>query len=137
MKNKFIVFIATAMVFSLSACDEKVDDTPDPNYDARITIIEPDEGMVMNSGEELHIEVDVEVVGTIHNVEVLALNETTGDTILYYLDMPHTQNLFQFHDHVEPIVTEISNCIVRASSWGMDETALDADSKTVHFTINP
>lgn len=125
------------MVIALSACDNKKEETPDTKYDATITIIEPDEGMVMNSGEELHIEVDVEVAGTIHNVEVLAFNETTGDTILYYLDMPHTQNLFQYHEHVVPTVTEISNCWVKASSWGMDETALDADSKTVHFTINP
>lgn len=135
MKIIYTACIAVTLSIIIAACNKT--DSPIGKYEAKITIIEPDEGMVMSSGEELHIEVDFEVEGSIQNVEILALNETTGDTILYFKDMPHTQDLFQYHDHVIPAVNEISNCIVRASSWGMDETALDADSKTVHFTINP
>lgn len=133
--NKLLIvcmfFIISGVIIS---CDKNNDDNHPGEYSATITILEPDEGMVMNSGEELHVEVDFENDAEIHNVEVLVMNETNGDTIMYFNEHVHVDNLFQFHEHEHVNVTEISSCKVTALTWDEDKTK--AISKTVNFTIN-
>ena len=127
--------ITTAIVVLtyFSACNKE--DPPAGTYDATITIIEPDDGMILASGDELHVEIDFENDATIYNVEILVLNETSGDTLLYHNENASIANLYQFHEHIMPIVTSVSDCMVKASTWENDKS--EAISKSVHVIINP
>ena len=122
MKNYILLFI-------LGTDDEIV------NYEVTISILEPVNGAVYSSGEELHMEVDFDGTKEIRNYEVLALNLTSGDTIAHFTGT--SGDLFvPFHDHVEDvIVTETSNCTLTASAWEIEYA--DRISESVTFTINP
>jgi hypothetical protein len=119
----------------LPSCKE--DDTADDAaYLVTITIIEPVEHDVYTSGDELHMEVDFERAGVIHFVEILALNETSGDTI-YYSGAIHADasDYYGFHEHVDVFVSGASDCKLVASTWEHDP--LEKISEEVHFTVNP
>ena len=128
-----VLFVCTMM--SMSSCKE--DDLPiDAPYDINITFIEPGESEIFTSGDELHMEIDFERTGTIHYIDVLAMNETTGDTI-YYSGEIHAdaENFYSFHEHQDLSIAVLSNCKVVASSWEHDP--IDKISEEIHFTVNP
>lgn len=133
MKKYFYTVISVFIVLVLHGCKEE---TPPQEYTAIITFIEPDEGAVFAGGDELHIELDFENDDVIHNVEVIALNTTNGDTLLYFTSNVNTANLYQFHEHTDlPAVSVMSAGKVTARTWDGDKT--DAITKSVNFVINP
>ncbi|MFN3940563.1 MAG: hypothetical protein ACK4IY_08235 [Chitinophagales bacterium] len=134
MKNLLAICFALIISVVFYSCDKNKDDNPTTDYTATITILEPEEGMVMNDGEELHVEVDFENDAVIHNLEILVLNETSGDTIMFFSEHVHADNLYQFHEHEHVHVMENSNCKVTALTW--DEDKSQAITKSVHFTVN-
>lgn len=134
MQKILIICVSIIISTTIISCDKNSDNNPSDEYTATITILEPEDGMVMNSGEELHVEVDFENDTEIHNVEVLVMNETSGDTIMFFSEHVHVENLYQFHEHEHVLVTEVSACKVTALTWDDDKSK--AISKSVNFTVN-
>lgn len=106
----------------------------DPAYDVSITFIEPENGAVMVSGDSLHMEIDFECTKVLNNIEVLAINTTSGDTIANFTETT-TDRFFNFHEHIMPVVTVSSNINIIASGWESDYA--NRISKQVSVTINP
>lgn len=106
----------------------------DPAYDVSITFIEPENGAVMVSGDSLHMEIDFECTKVLNNIEVLAINTTSGDTIANFTETT-TDRFFNFHEHIMPVVTVSSNINIIASGWESDY--VNRISKQVSVTINP
>ncbi len=134
MKFFSIAFTATIFCF---VCSCAKDDTPDGGtYDIHITFIEPGEGEDFFNGDELHMEIDFERSGTIHYLDVLALNNTTGDTI-FYSGIIHADvnDFYAFHEHQALSVVSSAECKIVASSWEHDP--VDKISEEIHFTVNP
>lgn len=135
MRSLILTLTVVYTVTFFTSC--KKDDTPEPDvYDINITFIEPGEAETYTSGDELHMEIDFERTGTIHYVDVIALNETTGDTI-YYSGAIHAdaEDFYSFHEHAILSIAVASDCKVVASSWEGNEA--DKISEEVHFTANP
>ena len=135
MKYLLLPALLVYTLISISSC--KKDELPiDEPYDINITFIEPGEGEVFTSGDELHMEIDFERTGTIHYIDLLAMNETTGDTI-YYSGIIHADatDFYSFHEHQDLVISVASDCKVVASSW--ENEPIDKISEEIHFTANP
>jgi len=133
MKSGLLILFSCTMMLCVTSCEEE---PIDEFYNVTITFIEPAEGETFNSGDELHMEIDFEREGIIRFVEVLALNETSGDTIFYsgQVDVA-TENYYAFHEHVDLLVAATSNCKVVASTW--EDNPMERISEEVHITVNP
>ncbi|MBC8047984.1 MAG: hypothetical protein H7Y00_14395 [Fimbriimonadaceae bacterium] len=106
-------------------------------YDAVITIIEPEDGEDFDSGDELHVEVTfVNTGGEIANVQVLVLNETTSDTLLFVDEHADVAEYYEVHEHFDLDVSEISQFKVYAATWDHDDEANKIESE-IQFTVNP
>lgn len=134
MKYSILIPIFSIITIIASSCkeDNKDDLTV---YDVVISILEPEEGAVFATGEELHMEVDFDGTKALGNYEVLALNTTSGDTIAHFTGTS-TELFLAFHEHHEDLlVTAVSNCTLTASAW--ETNYADRISESVNFTINP
>jgi|GEM_PF-1740350 len=133
MKKSIIVAFAITFAVAFSACnnDEPVELT---KYEITFDIVEPEEGAVFTSGDELHMEVDVQGTKAIGNVELLAINLTSGDTIANYY-MTSTSDFLMMHEHADLLVTEVADCQFIVSAW--ETNYADRISETRNFTINP
>lgn len=128
---KLVYIVAAACMFTFLSCN---DDEDQPEYDVIFNIIEPEEGVVYASGEEFHIEVDIEGTLPIGNIEMLLHNMTTGDTMWYY-STTTSQDYFAYHDHPILAVVNPSMCHFEVSAWEISyENRITQD---VHFEINP
>ena len=68
MKN-YILAIAAIAAITFTACKNDDDPIDEPEvYDATFTIVEPEDGAVFTSGDELHMEVDFEGTLALGNV---------------------------------------------------------------------
>ena len=80
------------------------------------------------------MEVDVQGTKAIGNVELLAINLTSGDTIANYY-MTSTSDFVMMHEHADLLVTEVADCQFIVSAW--ETNYADRISETRNFTINP
>lgn len=128
---KYICLLSAISVLFFSSCNN---DSDKPDYDVIFTIIEPEEGGVYTSGQEFHIEADVEGTLPIENIEMILHNMTTGDTLWYY-STTTSQDFYAFHDHPILAVAGASECHFEISAW--QYAYADRITKEVHFEINP
>ncbi|MBK7442253.1 MAG: hypothetical protein IPI65_12090 [Bacteroidetes bacterium] len=132
MKNVFV--LATAIIFTLTIQSCK-DDTVEPVvYEVTFTILEPEDGAVFTSGDELHMEVDFEGTKPLGNVEMFAINHLTDDTLAYFTAAT-SETFFMMHEHVDLSVTEITECHFIVSAW--ETNYADRKTEEIDFTINP
>jgi hypothetical protein len=134
MKN-YLLAIAMISAITFTAC--KNDETPIDEpvvYDVTFTIIEPEDGAVFTSGDELHMEVDFEGTKALGNVEILAINHTTDDTIAHFTAST-TETFYMIHEHVDLSVTEGAECHFIVSAW--ETNYADRITEEIDFTINP
>lgn len=129
--SMFMAIVATVILFTASCKEDVV--TPIA-YDVTFTIVEPEQDAVFTSGDELHMEVDFEGTKALGNVEMLAINHTTGDTIAHFTATT-SETFYMMHEHADLDVTEISNCHFMVSAW--ETNYADRIMEEVDFTINP
>ena len=128
--KKLLYFIPVIIgIVVLSSCYKD-----DPAYDVSITFIEPEDGAIMVSGDSLHMEVDFECTKVLNNIEVLAINTTSGDTLADFVEAT-TERFYSFHEHIIPTVAVSSNINIIASGWESDYA--NRISKQVSVTMNP
>lgn len=132
MKNIAIALAAAAMIFTVSSCKE--DEVPVVDYDVTFTIVEPEADFVALSGDELHMEVDVQGTKAIGNAEMLLIAAVSGDTLFSY-STTTTSDFLALHEHYIPSVTESTECHFMVSAW--ESNYADRISEEVHLTINP
>jgi hypothetical protein len=134
MKN-YILAIAAIFAITFTACKNDDDPIDEPEvYDVTFTIVEPEDGAVFTSGDELHMEVDFEGTLALGNVEILAINHTTDDTIAH-ITATTTETFYMIHEHADLSVTEVSECHFIVSAWQTNYA--DRISEEIDFTINP
>lgn len=130
MKNIF--FVAIGAMGLLAACDNK-EETP-VAYEITFTVVEPEEAMMVLSGEEVHMEVDIDGTKAIGNAEMLVINETTGDT-LYSYQTATAESFLQLHEHFDIVVAAAADCMFMVSAW--ESNYADRVSEHVHFQAMP
>ncbi|MFI5172885.1 MAG: hypothetical protein ACHQFW_10870 [Chitinophagales bacterium] len=129
-KNVFAAgFISMAILIASSCKNNEI-----PDYDIDFTFVEPASGLVLNSGDELHMEIDVQGTAPINNIEVLVINTTSGDTIGNF-PVSTNEQFYPFHEHLVVTAGVTSACKVVANAWASNYA--ERITKEVPFTINP
>ncbi|MEZ5014329.1 MAG: hypothetical protein R2794_08565 [Chitinophagales bacterium] len=130
MKIFFIGMSAVVLISVIYSCKEKDPETTP--YTVTISFLEPAADDEIMSGSEMHMEVDFDGSKALGNIEVLALNTTTGDTIAYY-NIPTNDAFYAFHEHADIIVAEHNMCTITASAWESDYADRISKSVMVHL----
>jgi hypothetical protein len=135
MKN--ICLTASAVLYALAfiSCNNDDNDADDV-YAPTITFIEPADGAILTSGDELHMEVDFTYSGqTIHHIGIYVIDEAHADTLFSFSEHAETDDIYMLHEHIVTSVTESTEYLVEAWSSNEDETQIV--SEHVHVTVNP
>lgn len=130
--NTAIVLACT--IFAISATSCKQDEVPEVTYNVTFTIIEPEADFVAVSGDELHMEVDLQGTKAIGNAEMLLIDEMSGDTLFTY-STTTTSDFLTMHEHYIPSVAMSTMCHFMVSAW--ESNYADRLTEEVHLTINP
>ena len=129
-KTIFSAVVVLATLVVVGSCKNK----EVPAYDVSYTFIEPGMGDTILTGEELHMEIDIQGTAPINNIEVLAINNTTGDTLTSYV-ISTTEQFYPFHEHIIADVDAVSECSVIANAWAANYS--ERITKIVDFVILP
>lgn len=127
--------ILMAASFVFVSCDKEEPEVEEETYEVTISIVEPTEGQVLTSGDEMHLEAIYESEGTIHQIGVYVIGETLGDTLYQYETHAHTDNYYEFHEHTDVMVASSQEYKVIFRTWDMSGAA--PIEEHVHVTINP
>ncbi len=132
MKNFILLAIVALLAATFTSCKN---DAPEVIiYDVSFTMIEPEDGAVFASGDELHMEVDFDGTKALGNIEMLAINHNTNDTIAYFTTTTN-ESFYMYHEHVDLLVTEFTECHFIVSAW--ETNYADRITEEIDFTINP
>lgn len=135
--NKLYIAMSGFLILAtlLISCKEEDLPAPDNAYNVSISIIEPSDAQILDSGSELHLEATFENDATIYNIGVYIIGETMGDTLYQFEDYVDIANYYEFHDHYTPIVAAEQEYQILFTSWGEDVTK--RIESHVHITITP
>ncbi|MBC8172853.1 MAG: hypothetical protein H7X71_03010 [Chitinophagales bacterium] len=137
MRKLYFITIISVSLFVYS-CDNE-DEIPDPpvgTYTPTIIFIEPADGEILDSGDELHMEVDFDYAGnTIHHVGLFVINEALNDTVFEFEEHADTPDFYSLHEHIVTDVAVATEYMVVAWSSNSDESIVV--SEHVHVTVNP
>lgn len=126
-----LVLAIFALIFSVSCKKDHTDET------VTIEIEEPTEGMMVMSGDSLHMHIHFSSPETIHNVSVKVYNESNSDEVVYnFEEHVHADGEYLFHEHMVPMVTDHSDFRLEAQASGHEDGAF-IYSETVHFQVHP
>ena len=116
MKKVLIPLFASLVL--MSAC--KDDDHHHDDYHVDVVIAQPTEATEFNTGDMIQLRVNFSTDATIHDIEVVIENETTGEEV-YHFDQPdHQPLLYELIDSVALTVTDTTNFVLSASTWSHD-----------------
>lgn len=131
----YLLAFATITTITFTSCKNDKEPIDEPVvYDVTFTIVEPEDGAVFTSGDELHMEVDFEGTKALGNVEMLAINHVSGDTIAYFTATT-AETFYMMHEHVDLTVAAITECHFIVAAW--ETNYADRIYEEIDFTINP
>jgi hypothetical protein len=90
-------------------------------YDVDIAFLEPAADATIDSGQELHMEVQFSSAGTIHNVKVRVFRDSDAAEVFLWEQHVHEESgSFEFHEHLTLTTSTHEDYTIEASTWDHD-----------------
>lgn len=124
-----ITIVYFLLVFLISCKNKEI-----PAYDVDFMFIEPIAGQVYTSGDDVHLEIDMQGTAPINNIEVLIINTASNDTVGNF-ETSTTEQFYSFDDHLVITVGVASSFKILANAWtgSYDNRVFEE----LIFTVNP
>lgn len=128
MKNLLIIFTLIVLGFSFSACEKEAD--VQESVTAKIN--SPEEGVTMNNGNSLNVNVTFTDPTELHNYSVVVLDENTNTTVLDLSGHTHSTSYTVDSTIILSILTHTNFKVTATGTNHSGETATDVVSFHVH-----